>query len=117
MSATVAMATILRNDSSTRRSFVSGPTGPGEDSVSQLECHTRAAEIRVGIIAIRAIGINHGERGRKFRFGQVMIGNDGVDAKLVLREIAAAARMPLSTLTMRRVPRTAASSTAAGCIP
>ena len=67
ISATVAIATSFRNDSSTRYSFASGHPSASQNRVRQFERHARAAEIRIRVAAIRAIRIDHGERRRQLR--------------------------------------------------
>ena len=69
-SATVAMATSLRNDSATRRSFSAGQPSDGKQRLHQLEGHARAAQVLFRIRAIRAVGIEHGERGRQLASGR-----------------------------------------------
>ena len=82
-SATVAMATILRNDSVIRRTLSGGHPSVAEQRLHQLERHAGAAEIFFRIRAIGPIGIEHGQRRRQFGFRQVMIGDDHVDAEFV----------------------------------
>ena len=66
-----------------RLSFASGHASAGQNRVRQFERDARAAEVRVRIVAIFAVRIDDGERGRKFGFGQVMVGHDHVDAEFV----------------------------------
>ena len=82
-SATVAIAASLRNDSATRRTFSAGQPMCGKQRLDQLERHTGAAQILFQVRAIRAIGIEHRERGRQVRLGQVMVRDDDVDAQFV----------------------------------
>ena len=109
-SATVAMATSLRNDFKTRDSFSAGQSERCKQRLHQLEGHAGAAEVLVGILAIAPVGIQYGERGRKLGLRQVMIGDDDVDAELAAARTTADARMPVSTLMISETPMAAARS-------
>ncbi len=63
--------------------FCLRPSQTGQDRMRQFEGDARAAEVRVGIVAIFAVGIDDGERRRERGFGQVMVGYDDVDAEFV----------------------------------
>ncbi len=76
------MATIFRNDSAHPPQFGIGPAERGQQALHQFERHARPAEILFRVTAIPPIGIEHGQRGRQFAFGQVVIGDDDVDAQL-----------------------------------
>ena len=82
-SATVAMATSLRNDSADAAQLFRGPLESAQQRLHQLERHARAAQVLLGVAAVRPIGIEHGHGRRQLRLGQVMIGDDHVDAQLV----------------------------------
>ena len=79
-SATVAIATSFKNDSSSR-SRRAGSNPKPRAALHQLQRDARAAQIFLRIGAIATVGIEHGERGRQFGFGQMMIGDDDVDPK------------------------------------
>ena len=59
------------------------PAHVRQKRLDQLEGHTGAAQVLFRVRAIRAIGIEHGERGREVGLGQVMVGDDDVDAEFV----------------------------------
>ena len=63
--------------------FVGRPAHVWQERLDQLEGHTGAAQILLQVRAIRAIGIEHRERRRQLRLGQVMVRNDDVDAQFV----------------------------------
>ena len=62
------------------RQLVGRPSERREQRLHQLERNARAAQVFVGIRAVAAVGVEHGERGRKLGLGQMMIGDDDVDA-------------------------------------
>ena len=54
-----------------------------EQGLGELEGDSRAAEVLAGVVAARLVGIENGEGGRKTsgRVGEVVIGDDQVDAQ------------------------------------
>ncbi len=63
--------------------LVRRPAEVRQQRLDQLERHAGAAQVLLRIGAVRAVGIEHRQRGRQFRFGQVMVGDDHVDAQFV----------------------------------
>ncbi len=59
------------------------PADVRQERLNQLKGHPGAAQILLRIGTVRAVGIEHGERGREAGFGQVMVGDDDIDAELV----------------------------------
>jgi hypothetical protein len=58
------------------------PIEPRHQRLRQLECHARPAQILLRVGAVRPIGVEHRQRPRQDGFGQMMIGDDHVDAQL-----------------------------------
>ena len=80
-SAMVAIARSLRNDG---RILVRALRGLRfEQRLGELEGDSRAAEVFAGVDTICAVRIEHGKRGRQASgfIGQVMVGDDEVDAE------------------------------------
>jgi hypothetical protein len=72
--------------------------GPAAERLDQLQRDANARQVLVGIRAVVAFGVDHGERGRQLGVGLVMIGDDEVDAEIA----GAAARFRAANAAVHR---------------
>ena len=90
-----------------------------EQCLRNFESDSRAAERLAWILAAGLIRIQHGQRLRDTLLGfrQMMIGHDQIYAHRFAASAAAKARMPVSTLMIRRTPSAAARSITSSFMP
>ena len=55
---------------------------PRDERRGEPICNPGPGEIRIGVDAVRAMGVDHGHRGREHRSGDVVIGDDDVHPQL-----------------------------------
>ena len=116
-SATVPIATSLRNDSMTRRTLPAGQSSVANRPCTSLNATPTPQRLFSGYVQPGRLGLRTASaRGSSAsgRWWSVMITST---PSAVARSTTCAARIPVSTLTMSRAPSLAAASTTSGRMP